>query len=198
MESNIAMSVRSSCPLASLQNVDGGTYVASASYPISVQEEEASPSSFWNRTQTFHRWLKDPKVFKDALSDWGMLAYISEPSSPSSTPVKPTGMETFLRSKIGLPRKGTFEISNLGSVHLLPPSPDQSLKDDDRWNPTQVIFTQAPLPLSAAVVCSFVGCEELGGMSVGVGWEEGVVSKDQMEEVVNRLNQVIGREIDGK
>ncbi|CDZ97136.1 Chloramphenicol acetyltransferase-like domain [Phaffia rhodozyma] len=192
----------------------GGAYVAGITYDVPSPGDTPSQSGpaerssdLWERAVKFNKWSKDRAVWDDAISDWGLLSLVSGPKqpAPTSSAPPPTGMVSFLKAKTEEPREHSLELSNLGSVRLalgslastsVPAESASTNTEQARWEPSRLVFTQAPLPISAALVLSVVGCEDLGGVEIAVGWEDGVVDREYIQQFQTRLETIVKRELE--
>ncbi|KAI4643879.1 uncharacterized protein J4E79_011151 [Alternaria viburni] len=90
---------------------------------------------------------------------------------------------TVFTSLVGTKRDAAFEISNLGRFH--DPSAHDLRHGDDaaHWRIGRMVFSRSAVVFGAAVTTSVITGAD-GGLSVGFCWQDGVVERSVVEQVV--------------
>ncbi|KAI1306832.1 hypothetical protein F5Y03DRAFT_353135 [Xylaria venustula] len=108
----------------------------------------------------------------------------------------------FFRKKIGKPRDGTWELSNLGSLSVAdagisrPTNAEngQGVEQDERWFIDHAVFTQGNA-VGAALNINVAGVAE-HGIHVTASWQEGIVDVDLVERLAGDLQAWVAELVD--
>ncbi|KAF8440686.1 alcohol acetyltransferase [Terfezia claveryi] len=92
--------------------------------------------------------------------------------------------DSYFRSKIGQRRVYSLELSNVGVFKT------GAVPNKDKWDIGDVRFSQSASVTGAAVECNIVSLES-GAMALGFTWQEGIVSKEAMEKVLERVRVLL-------
>lgn len=150
-----------------------GNYVADHLSSHTLQPS----TSFWSLAQQYDSDLNSRPNRKIALENIGMLAYIPDSASHTSTAEEPTGWESYLRSKAErrAPFRASFEISNLGLLAISPPV-STGATTDQTAPLRDLYFAQAPSPIGNSLSINIIGLSS-SGLSIVLGWKEGVIER---------------------
>lgn len=223
--SSTAISLRSVLP-STVQLTDGknqGAYFSAISCTLPPPAPNASPfpsSNLWSSALMHHTHVRSPSARQTALEQWGMLAFIPSSKDPLERGTS-AAWERFFRGKMEKARaagggeRASFELSNVGFVEVPassddpaapPPGAREELEGQDggRWRLKNLVFTQSPIPLGAALTFSVVGWgrrrplatateeeQQEGSLTISVGWEEGVIADEAVERTLARLERLL-------
>lgn len=179
LKSNTALSLRP----PHLQTLAGGSYVGGFPFvnsPItSPSASNDDESQIWLTSRTHYSSLREPSVIPSALEQWALLSYLPSASDDA-------WVSYFLPKTDTKEWDTSFEISNLGRV------PSESVALPEGWTLGGMIFTQSPQAMGPAMTFSVVGWE--GGLTVGCGWEEGVLKEGARDAI--RVWEGVRREVE--
>jgi len=92
--------------------------------------------------------------------------------------------DSYFKSKTGHQRTDSVEISNVGVFKT------EAVPTKDEWGIDDVRFSQSASVTGAAVECSIVSLES-GAMALGFTWQEGIVTREEMGRVLERIRALL-------
>jgi len=93
-------------------------------------------------------------------------------------------LDSYFKRKIGQRRVDSLELSNVG---VFKPG---AIPDKATWDIGDVRFSQSSNVAGAAVQCSVVSLES-GAMALGFTWQEGIVTKEEMGRVLEKVKALL-------
>jgi hypothetical protein len=100
-----------------------------------------------------------------------------------------TDWPKFWLSKVGQPRQDTWEVSNIGSM---PDGHEEREGENGGWKIQRSLMSQGATVAGAAVgisVAGVAGC----GVSIVLGWQEGVVERETADGLASDLQRWLDR-----
>lgn len=98
-------------------------------------------------------------------------------------------LDSHFKRKIGQRRVYSLELSNVGVFKT------GAVPSKDKWDIADVRFSQSAYVTGAAVECNIVSLDS-GAMALGFTWQEGIMSKEAMKKVLQRVRvllELVGR-----
>jgi hypothetical protein len=145
-------------------------------HTITALREAPSTAEVWKIAADLRRSMKQhmDKVPKDDIMS--MLGWV-------------TDWPKFWLSKVGQPRQDTWEVSNIGSM---PDGHEEREGENGGWKIQRSLMSQGATVAGAAVgisVAGVAGC----GVSIVLGWQEGVVERETADGLASDLQRWLDR-----
>lgn len=90
-------------------------------------------------------------------------------------------MRKFFLGRVGEERGSSFDVSNLGVINL---------KEMGEWGMGRVVFSRSAFVSGSAVAVGVVTGGN-GGLTLGFCWQEGVVGREAVEMIVEKVRSGI-------
>jgi hypothetical protein len=145
-------------------------------HTIAALRKAPSTAEVWKIAADLRRSMKQhmDKVPKDDIMS--MLGWV-------------TDWPKFWLSKVGQPRQNTWEVSNIGSM---PDGHEEREEENGGWKIQRSLMSQGATVAGAAVgisVSGVAGC----GVSIVLGWQEGVVERETVDGLASDLQRWLDR-----
>ncbi|KZO96193.1 hypothetical protein CALVIDRAFT_555275 [Calocera viscosa TUFC12733] len=157
----------------------GGCYVSPIHYHGPPSPPSETLDEFLARCKVYAKHLKDPSVLVSGVQAWGLVGMLSY-----------EGIIRYLRKRfVSGEGRNSYSISNLRNVAF---SAEQVRGG---WIPERAVFTQPMLGSSATLLADVVSVSVEGREGEGQGctvvfcWEEGVLTEQEAEGIVQRTRE---------
>jgi hypothetical protein len=103
-------------------------------------------------------------------------------------------MKQYFLSKIGLERSSSFDVSNLGGVGVegtyAKSNLDQSRMQSEGWKSERMVFSRSAFVQGSAFSCGLITGRD-GCLNLGFAWQEGVIERDLLDSVLERIKSTL-------